>query len=97
MGVPAGRMVAALTGVGLLGTTAEAAVLHFRGAFHNPAMLLPVTFPPGAAALLGAAAVGTAEQPRRLTRWWLRFTALLGVVGVGFPRRRRRAKYGGMA
>lgn len=84
LGVPAGRAVSALTSVGLLGTTAEAALLHFRGAFHNPAMLLPVTFPPGAAALLGAAAVGQAERPRRLTRWWLRFTALLGVAGVGF-------------
>ena len=84
LGFPAGRIVAALTGVGLLGTTAEAGLLHFRGAFHNPAMLLPVTVPPSAAALLGAAAVGPAERPRRLTRWWLRVTALLGVVGVGF-------------
>jgi hypothetical protein len=84
LGLPAGRMVAALTGVGLLGTTAEAALLHFRGAFHNPAMLLPVTFPPSAAALLGAASAGPAERPRRLTRWWLRFTAVLGLAGVGF-------------
>ena len=38
--------MSALTGVGLLGTTAEAGLLHFRGAFHNPAMLLPVTLPP---------------------------------------------------
>ena len=29
---------------GLLGTTGEAGLLHFRGAFHNPLMLLPVTF-----------------------------------------------------
>ncbi|WP_395666234.1 hypothetical protein [Methylocella sp.] len=83
-GAPAGRMVAALTGAGLIGTTAEAGLLHFRGAFHNPAMLLPVTAPPVAAALLGAAAVGEADRPRPLTRWWLRFTAFLGVAGVGF-------------
>lgn len=84
LGQPAGRMVAAMTGMGLIGTTAEAGLLHFRGAFHNPAMLLPVTVPPAAAALLGAAAVGAAEWPRPLTRWWLRFTAFLGVAGVGF-------------
>jgi hypothetical protein len=84
LGVPAGRMVAAMTGVGLAGTTAEAGLLHFRGAFHNSAMLLPVTVPPMAAALLGAAAAGSAQRPRPLTRWWLRFTAFLGVAGVGF-------------
>lgn len=84
LGLPAGRVVAALTSGGLVGTAMEAALLHFRGAFHNPAMLLPVTVPPAAAAMLATAAVGPQEQPRRLTRWWLRLTALLGVVGVGF-------------
>jgi hypothetical protein len=84
LGYPAGRAVSALTGLGLLGTTGEAALLHFRGAFHNPAMFLPVTLPPGAAALLMAAAAGPARRPRALTRWWLRVTALLGVAGVGF-------------
>jgi hypothetical protein len=84
LGFPAGRVVAVLTGLGLLGTTGEAALLHFRGAFHNPAMFLPVTLPPGAAALLLAAATAPAPQPRALTRWWLRVTALLGVAGVGF-------------
>jgi hypothetical protein len=84
LGFPAGRVVAALTGMGLLGTTAEAGLLHFRGAFHNPAMFFPVTFPPVGAALLATASLGRAERPRKLTRWWLRVTALLGVVGVGF-------------
>ena len=84
LGLPAGRMVAALTGAGLVGTAMEAGLLHFRGAFHNPAMLLPVTAPPAAAAMLAAAAMGKAARPRRITRWWLRMTALMGVVGVGF-------------
>jgi hypothetical protein len=84
LGLPAGRMVAAMTGAGLVGTAMEAGLLHFRGAFHNPAMLLPVTAPPAAAAMLAAAAMGKAARPLRITRWWLRLTALLGVVGVGF-------------
>ena len=84
LGLPAGRMVAAMTGAGLVGTAMEAGLLHFRGAFHNPAMLLPVTAPPAAAAMLAAAAMGKAARPRRITRWSLRMTALLGVVGVGF-------------
>jgi hypothetical protein len=84
LGVSAGRAVAATTGVGLLGTVGEAGLLHFRGAYHNPFMFLPVTVPPVAAALLGGTALGEARKPRRFTRWWLRLTALLGVAGVGF-------------
>ncbi len=40
--------------------------------------------PPGAAPLLGGGVRRPAEQPRRFTRWWLRCTALVGVLGVGF-------------
>ncbi len=83
-GLPAGRALAALTGAGLLGTTAEAALLHFRGAFHDPFMFLPVTIPPAAAALLGETAFGKRGRDRWFTRWWLRLTALLGFAGVGF-------------
>ena len=80
-GLPAGRLVAAATGLSLLGTTAEAGLLHFRGAFHNPAMLLPVTMPPVAAGLLAAAAAGAASD-RPVTRSWLAATAAMGVAGV---------------
>jgi hypothetical protein len=83
-GLSAGRVVAAATGAGLMGTVAEAGLLHFRGAFHDPFMYLPVTVPPVAAALMGAAALGRTGRPRPMTRFWLRFTALLGFVGAGF-------------
>ena len=43
------------------GHRGEAALLHFRGAFQNPAMFAPVTLPPLGAALLLDAAVA----PRR--------------------------------
>jgi len=79
-----GRWIAAVSALGLLGTTAEAALLHFRGAFQNPAMVLPVTLPPVAGALIGSAAVAPRLAARRLTRWWLKLTALLGFAGVGF-------------
>ena len=83
-GLPAGRVVGLLTSLGLLGTVGEAGLLHFRGAYHNPAMLIPVTLPPAAAAFLATAALGPAQQARPITRWWLRVTALIGVLGVGF-------------
>ncbi|HEX3675549.1 MAG TPA: hypothetical protein VHU87_14860 [Rhizomicrobium sp.] len=83
-GLPAGRVVTATTAVSFLGTIAEAGLLHFRGAFHNPAMLLPVTMPPVAAALLGVAAAGDAAKDRKISRLWMAATAAMGVAGVAF-------------
>jgi hypothetical protein len=81
---PAGRTLAALSAAGLAGTVGEAALLHFRGAYHDPAMFLPVTVPPIAAASIGAAALSPSPRKNRMARWLLRSTALLGFVGVGF-------------
>jgi hypothetical protein len=84
VGVPAERAVAAATAVALLGTMGEAALLHFRGSFHNPAMLFPVTVPPVAAGLLAVLALRPDLSPETLTRWWLRLTAAMGFAGAGF-------------
>lgn len=83
-GLPAGRATAALSSAGIFGTVGEAGLLHFRGAFQNPAMYLPVSVPPIAAALLGNAAIRGSGTGRWFTRWWLRLTAALGLAGVGF-------------
>ena len=83
-GLPAGRALAALTGVGLLGTSGEAGLLHFRGAYHDPFMFAPVTIPPIAAMLLAETALGAPGRNRWFTRWWMRLTTLLGFAGVGF-------------
>jgi hypothetical protein len=84
LGLPAGRTMAALSSLGMLGTVGEAALLHFRGAYHDPAMFVPVTVPPVAAGLLANVAVAPRGQDRLFTRWWLRLTAALGLAGVGF-------------
>ena len=84
LGLPAGRALAALTGAGLLGTSGEAGLLHFRGAYHNPFMFAPVTIPPITAALMVTTAAGSPRRNRWFTRWWLRLTMLLGFAGVGF-------------
>jgi hypothetical protein len=84
LGLPAARAMAALSSLGILGTMGEAGLLHFRGAYHNPAMFLPVTVPPVAAALLGNLAAGERGKARWFTRWWLRLTAAVGFAGVGF-------------
>jgi hypothetical protein len=83
-GVPAGRAIAGLTAAGLLGTIGEAALLHFRGAYHNPFMFLPITLPPVGALLLAKAAAGPRLSERPFARWWLRLLAAMGFAGVGF-------------
>jgi hypothetical protein len=87
-GLPAARTIAAVTAAGLLGTSGEAGLLHFRGAFHNPFMAVPVTLPPiGAAMLFNAAARGQNDgQDRKhpLARAWMWLLAAMGFAGVGF-------------
>jgi hypothetical protein len=82
--LPAGRAMAAVVGAGLLGTAGEAGLLHFRGAFQNPFMVLPVSLPPLGALLLGSAAARGPGRDHRFARWWMRLLAAMGIAGVGF-------------
>ncbi len=82
--LPAGPTVAALTTGGLIGTVAEAALLHFRGAYHDPFMFLPISVPPVAAALVAKAGAEVHPVWGQLTRAWLWLTALMGFAGSGF-------------
>jgi hypothetical protein len=82
--LPAGRTIAAVAGVGLLGTAGEAGLLHFRGAFHDPFMALPVTLPPLGAILLGSAAASGPGRDHPFTQWWMRLLVAMGLAGVGF-------------
>ena len=78
--LPAGRVLAAFTSLGLIGTVGEAGLLHFRGNFQNPAMYLPVVLPPVAAVVMAEAALGAiasqtmagANLPWDHFRYWLR-------------------------
>ncbi|MGR3198829.1 MAG: hypothetical protein ACU0DH_00455 [Paracoccus sp. (in: a-proteobacteria)] len=79
-----GRALAALASAGILGDVAEVWLLHFRGAFHNPAMYLPVIVPPAASLALAGIAVGAGRPTLQTTRGWLWATAATGLAGVGF-------------
>ena len=83
-GLPAGPTLAAVTTGGLAGTVAEAALLHFRGAFHDPFMYLPVTIPPVTAGLVAKAGAEVVPRWPNITRAWLWITAALGFAGAGF-------------
>lgn len=69
---------------GLAGTAAEAGLLHFRGAFQDPYMFLPVTIPPLAGAALLAATLAPRPFTERAARVLLGVTQALGFAGVGF-------------
>jgi len=84
LGEPAARAIAAAAAGGILGTAGEAGLLHFRGADHNPAMVLPVSVAPLAAGLLGACAAAPNDATKTAARAALWATALLGAAGVGF-------------
>lgn len=76
------KHTAGLIAFSLMGTVAEAGLLHFRGAFQNPAMYAPVTIPPLAAVAIGAAAL----SPRAtvVAEPLLKATAILGIAGPMF-------------
>lgn len=94
-GLPSGRALCGLAAFGLAGTSAEAALLHFRGAFQHPAMWVPVTVPPVTAALLASAALPGATGPRPLTNALLKVCTWLGILGMGFHARGIARQMGG--
>jgi hypothetical protein len=84
LGQPAGAVVGLGAAGAMIGTVGEAALLHFRGAFHDPFMFVPATLPPAAAAVLAAAIWRPRPPLRRAARLLLRLTALAGIAGAGF-------------
>ncbi len=77
-----GRAIAGACAFGIAGTAAEAALLHFRGAYHDKAMWLPITLTPLAAlALLRAAVTGRMSW---ITGAAMALTAVLGLAGSVF-------------
>ena len=77
-----GRVVGAIAAVGIMGTVGEAALLHFRGAYHNPFMYVPVVLPPIAAASLSRDVI--ADTPSATSRNLLLATAAMGLIGAAF-------------
>lgn len=83
-GPPVGRVLGAGTAVAMVGTTAEATFLHYRGAFQNPYMILPATVPPVAAVALLAAACKPTRGTIAAARTLSGATAALGLLGTIF-------------
>jgi hypothetical protein len=77
-----GRVLAATCAFGIAGTAAEAALLHFRGAYHNPVMWVPVTVTPLAALALARTAL--TGRVTWITTAALAVTAAIGLAGACF-------------
>ena len=73
-----------LSALGLTGTSMEAGVLHFRGAFQNPFMYAPVVIPPIAAVTLATAVLTRSGRVHHAAGSLLRLTGGLGIVGSAF-------------
>jgi hypothetical protein len=84
LGMPLGEALAVGSATGLVGTAAEAGLLHFRGAFHDPYMFLPLTVPPLAALTLTGSLLAPGSVAARSAGFALRLTEALGFAGVGF-------------
>jgi hypothetical protein len=86
----------ALVAVALAGAILQSAILHYRGAFNNPAMYAPLTAP----VLAAIACVWTAIAPSDFastvlaTLLWL--TLLTGFVGLGMHLRGFGRQMGGL-
>jgi hypothetical protein len=76
------KQTAGLIAFSLLGTVAEAGLLHFRGAFQDPAMYAPVTIPPLAAISIASAAFS--PRAAAIAEPLLKATAVLGIAGPLF-------------
>ncbi len=85
-----------LTAVSLFGAILQAGILHYRGAFNNPLMYLPLTVP--LAAVLAATLVVMVPGPIPLVvpavLLWL--TMLIGFVGWGMHLRGFDRQMGGL-
>ena len=68
----------------LMVTASEVWVLHFRGAFHDPFMYVPVTVVPAAAGALALAAARPSATRVSIARRLLQLTGLIGIAGAGF-------------
>jgi len=76
-----GRRLGALTVAALFGLTAEVGLLHFRGAFHNRLMFLPVLGVPTTGLLLLTALPKGSGPARRRAGRALTLTSGLGALG----------------
>jgi hypothetical protein len=86
----------ALVAIALAGTTLQAAILHYRGAFNNPAMYAPLTAPVLTVIACVWAAIAPSGGVLIVLASLLWLTLLVGFVGLGMHLRGFGRQMGGL-
>jgi hypothetical protein len=97
LGAPIRTLALVVVGVALVGATLQVALLHYRGAYNNAAMYVPIVVLPlaAAAALWNAAAPESTAS--RIAAWFLLWATLVsGFVGAGMHLRGMDRQMGGL-
>jgi hypothetical protein len=80
LGVELRSALLGIVAVGSLGAIAQAAILHYRGAFNNPVMYAPLTVPVLAAMASGWMSAAPSAAPPVLARAFFVLTILTGFL-----------------
>ena len=95
-GVPLGITLFGAAALSLTGAAVQAAILHYRGAFNNPLMYLPVTAPLAAVIALVAMIVRPSAWTEGVLIVALWATIAVGIVGLGMHLRGFDRQMGGL-
>jgi hypothetical protein len=86
----------ALTALALAGAILQSAILHYRGAFNNPAMYAPLTAPVLAAIACVWTAIAPSDLALTVLASFLWLTLFIGFVGLGMHLRGMERQMGGL-
>ena len=82
-GLPVTTWIIVVCAVTIAGAAIQSAILHYRGAFNNLLMWVPVTIPVVAALVLGWHGVAPSASLGRIAAFTLWLTFISGFVGLG--------------
>lgn len=96
LGVAVNTAIIVVSAATLLGAAAQSAILHYRGAFNNVLMYIPVTIPLAAVAAMAWYGVTPSGLALRVASVALWLTFLSGFVGFGMHLRGIDRRMGGL-
>jgi hypothetical protein len=96
LGIPIQSLIAEVCAVTIAGAVAQSAILHYRGAFNNVLMYVPVTVPLLAAIALAWHGLVPSPSAARVAEFTMWLTFISGFVGLGMHIRGIDRQMGGL-